>query len=132
LHAELVVLSACQTGVSIVLHGDEPMGLVRAFLYAGAHSVLVSQWPVEDLPTFLLMQHFYKDLQREADPADALQAAQVWLRELTAAQAQELLLAHAADDLTAAEWDQLTGLAPASRPFSHPRHWAAFIVVGRG
>ncbi|MCB0035729.1 MAG: CHAT domain-containing protein, partial [Anaerolineales bacterium] len=51
LRAELVTLSACQTGVSRVLRGDEPMGLVRAFLYAGARSVLVSQWPVEDLPT---------------------------------------------------------------------------------
>jgi CHAT domain-containing protein/tetratricopeptide (TPR) repeat protein len=127
LQAELVTLSACQTGVSRVLRGDEPMGLVRAFLYAGARAVLVSQWPVEDLPTFLLMQCFYGELQRAegTNPAAALQTAQVWLRELTAARTRELLAG-----LPGGGPDPLSGLPPDVCPFAHPRYWAAFILVG--
>ena len=132
LQADLVVLSACQTGLSRLLRGDEPMGLIRAFLAAGAKTVLAAQWRVEDLPTFLLMQRFYSALQAMArpDPAIALQTAQVWLRELTAAHLQTLLI-----DLSKAGLIQnqsIVGLdLPADRcPFDHPRYWAAFTLIG--
>ena len=65
-----------------MLRGDEPLGLIRAFLSAGARAVLVSQWPVADLPTFLLMQNFYGRLQGGMMVNEALQAAQTWLRKL--------------------------------------------------
>ena len=123
LSAELVALSACQTGVSRILRGDEPMGLARAFLSAGAGSVLVSLWPVEDLPTFLLMGHFYARLQAGLDPPAALLRAQVWLREARLVEIRERL----AGVPQAAE---LAGRAPQDQPFSAPRHWAAFILVG--
>ena len=55
LNAELVTLSACETGRSEVLRGEELIGLVRAFLYAGTPAVVVTLWPVDELSTLLLM-----------------------------------------------------------------------------
>lgn len=132
LRAELVILSACQTGVSRILRGDEPMGLIRAFLYVGARAVLASQWPVGDLPTFLLMQHFYGELQRAhgADPSAALHAAQVWLQELTMSQVRELLGELPVGDPRTEGGDSLAGLPPEARPFAHPCFWAPFVLVG--
>lgn len=128
LRAELVALSACQSGVSRIVRGDEPLGLVRAFLYAGAQAVLVSQWPVEDLPTALLMQRFYRELQgaAEADPARALHGAQTWLRELATAQSGALFAG--APDTPA---DLLAELPADSHPFGHPRYWAGFVLIQR-
>jgi CHAT domain-containing protein len=128
-HAELVTLSACQTGVSRVLRSDEPMGLIRAFLSAGARAVLVTQWPVEDLPAFLLIRHFYGELQRGEQASAALRAAQVWLRELTTAQAQRVL-SEGSGSAPVDEPDPFGNLSPEARPFGHPRQWAAFILVG--
>jgi hypothetical protein len=121
LKAELVTLSACQTGVSRLLRGDEPLGLVRAFLAAGARRVLVSQWAVADLPTFLLMEQFYRKLIGGAAAAAALHAAQVWLQSVTKEEVGERLV-----DLPGGEGEILGGI----RPFTHPRYWAAFILVG--
>lgn len=132
LQAELVVLSACQTGVSRILRGDEPMGLIRAFLAAGARAVLVSRWAVEDLPTFLLMYRFYSELQREpgAGLSAALFRAQRWLRALPAARAREVLAGLPAEERIARASELDGGLPPDARPFAHPRHWAAFTLVG--
>lgn len=128
LRAQLVTLSACQTGVSRVLRSDEPMGLIRAFLYAGARSVLVTQWPVEDLPTFLLMVRFYRELQ-EADLSlsQALQLAQQWLRNLTVIEVRKAL---ATQQTAVAEPELIAGLPEDSQPFAHPRYWAAFMLIG--
>ena len=132
LQAELVTLSACQTGVSRVLRGDEPMGLIRAFLYAGAKATLVSQWPVEDVPTFLLMQRFYEEMQgaQRGDPAGALHSAQVWLSELTTVQVRRLMTVLPTGGPPEREFDLLAELPPDMHPFDHPRYWAAFVLVG--
>lgn len=124
LRAELVTLSACQTGMHRLLRGDEPMGLIRAFLVAGARAVVATQWAVEDLPTLFLMGHFYAQLAATpgADPATALRDAQCWLREATAA---ELARSGAGLDGMAAPPGQ-----PSARPFSDPRHWAGFVIFG--
>jgi CHAT domain-containing protein len=133
LQADLVTLSACQTGVSRVLRGDEPFGLIRAFLAAGARAVLATQWPVEDLPTFLLMQRFYGELSsQEANLAAALQAAQIWLRQLTTAEAQAFLVALAGAGLPLNQPDPLAAFPADAQPFAHPRHWAAFALIGVG
>lgn len=128
LPVELVTLSACQTGVSQVQRGDEPMGLVRAFLTAGAGAVLVSQWAVADWPTFLLMRRFYQELMAGAEAAAALQTAQCWLQSVTVAELQTItpMLPGGPDE--AANW--LAGKEAAVRPFAHPRYWAAFVLVG--
>jgi tetratricopeptide (TPR) repeat protein len=86
LRADLVTLSACRSGVSHVLRGDEPMGLVRAFLAAGASDVIVTLWPVEDESACVLMEHLYRTLIAQSDstdPAAALHAAQIALRAYT-------------------------------------------------
>lgn len=56
------MLSAYQSGVSRLLCSNEPMGLIRGFLTAGARLVLATLWPVEDLPTYLFRIHFNDEL----------------------------------------------------------------------
>jgi CHAT domain-containing protein len=62
INANLVTLSACETGLGNISQGDELVGLSRAFLFAGSSSVLVSLWAVSDYPTSLLMANFYRYL----------------------------------------------------------------------
>ncbi|HEY0407398.1 MAG TPA: CHAT domain-containing tetratricopeptide repeat protein [Pyrinomonadaceae bacterium] len=76
LHCELVTLSACETGVSAVAPGDELIGLARGFFSAGAPSLLLSLWTVDDAATAALMTDFYRRLQAGDAPAAALRAAQ--------------------------------------------------------
>ncbi len=128
LPVELVTLSACQTGVSQIVRGDEPMGLVRAFLAAGAGAVLVSQWAVADWPTFLLMRRFYQEMMAGAEVAAALHIAQCWLQTVTAVELQFIAAALPGGAEEAANW--LAGQEEGARPFAHPRYWAAFVVVG--
>jgi len=94
LRADLVVLSACDTGQAEIQRGDELMGVARAFLYAGAASMLVSLWPVDDLATALLMDRFYRAyLQLPPGPdsaADALRQAQLALRAMLTEEALAL------------------------------------------
>jgi tetratricopeptide (TPR) repeat protein len=80
LEASLVVLSACETGVSEVGSGEDSIGLVRAFLVAGASRVLASLWPVDDHITAAFMQAFYAAMRRGADPALALRLAQIEIK----------------------------------------------------
>jgi CHAT domain-containing protein len=78
LPAEMVVLSACQTGLGKVIRGEGLVGLTRGFMYAGTPRVVVSLWSVSDVGTAELMTRFYKGiLQDGLRPAQALQAAQV-------------------------------------------------------
>jgi CHAT domain-containing protein len=70
LAAELVTLSACETGVGRLERGEGVMGLTRAFLVAGARSVIVSLWPVNDRSTATLMETFYRQLLAKGRPRD--------------------------------------------------------------
>lgn len=74
LNADLVVLSACDTGRGRVT-GDGVVGLSRSFIAAGVPSVIVSLWAVPDAPTSDLMKAFYQQLQRNPDKAQALRQA---------------------------------------------------------
>jgi CHAT domain-containing protein/Tfp pilus assembly protein PilF len=83
LPAELVVLSACQTGLGKKLNGEGLVGLTRGFMYAGAARVVASLWDVNDVATAELMKRFYRHmLQDGMRPAAALRAAQIemWKR----------------------------------------------------
>jgi CHAT domain-containing protein/Tfp pilus assembly protein PilF len=76
LEADLAVLSGCSTGLGR-LTGDGLVGLTRAFLYAGAPSVVVSLWDVSDRATAFLMDRFYAQLRAGRGKAAALRAAQL-------------------------------------------------------
>lgn len=102
LDADLVVLSACDTGGPGDETGGEALsGLARAFFYAGARSLLVSHWEVPDKPTMRLLTGTFERLtSQDISLAEALQKSQVALIEY--------------------------------RPLSHPLAWAGFTIVGDG
>lgn len=83
LSADLVTLSACQTGLGKEIRGEGLVSLTRGFMYAGAARVVVSLWNVSDEGTAELMSRFYREMLKEGKrPAAALQAAQIsMLRE---------------------------------------------------
>ncbi|BBD59023.1 TPR domain protein [Nostoc sp. HK-01] len=78
LKAELVVLSACQTGLGEEVKGEGLVGLTRGFMYAGSPRVVVSMWSVDDQATSELMKAFYKNMLKTGlTPAAALRKAQL-------------------------------------------------------
>jgi CHAT domain-containing protein len=79
LPAELVVLSACQTGLGKEVRGEGLIGLTRGFIYAGARRLTASLWQVEDAATSELMGRFYRGMlgEKRLSPASALRAAQI-------------------------------------------------------
>jgi CHAT domain-containing protein len=76
LDADLVTLSACETGLSLIANGDDMVGLTRGFLYAGSSSVVASLWKVDDRATAELMKSFYTELLN-SDKVEALRKAQL-------------------------------------------------------
>lgn len=84
LPAELVVLSACETGLGREYKGEGLVGLTQGFMYAGARRVTVSLWNVNDQATADLMARFYRGMLRDKkSPADALRTAQIEMMRLT-------------------------------------------------
>ncbi|MEJ7849414.1 MAG: CHAT domain-containing protein [Pyrinomonadaceae bacterium] len=74
--AEIVTLSACETGMNSIFAGEELLGLARGFLSAGAGSMLLSLWKVNDEAAVSLMKSFYENLHRGGSPAASLRIAQ--------------------------------------------------------
>ena len=77
LQADLVVLSACETGLGKEVKGEGLMSLMRAFMYAGASSVVVSLWNVDDESASELMVRFYRNLKTGMNKGEALRQAQL-------------------------------------------------------
>jgi len=102
LPADLVTLSACQSGVAHRREGDELFGLPRALIYAGASAVLVSLWPVDEVATGLLMYSFYLARKTGAGKAEALRRAQLALRTSTCADVIEYCTMVGGDERTVA------------------------------
>jgi CHAT domain-containing protein len=107
LSVDLVLLNGCVSGVSVRLPGDELMGLCRAWLHAGAGSVLATTWLVDDESSRVLLEQFVLnlgiDVPSESDKltkAEALRQAQIYLMRRT------------------------------RREFSNPYHWAPFSLIG--
>lgn len=80
LNADLVTLSACETGLGKIANGDDVVGLTRGFLYAGSRSIVASLWSVDDQATATLMQAFYGNL-KSMNKREALRQAQIKARE---------------------------------------------------
>ncbi|MEV0236081.1 CHAT domain-containing protein [Nonomuraea sp. NPDC050786] len=102
LPADLVTLSACQSGVAHRRKGDELFGLPRALIYAGASAVLVSLWPVDEVATGLLMYSFYLARKAGAGKAEALRTAQLAVRTATCAGVIEYCTMVGGDERTVA------------------------------
>ena len=79
--ADLVTLSACQTGLGEITGGDELVGLNRAFIYAGTHALLSSLWRVSDISTAVLIKHFYRNYVQD-NKAESLRKAQLLVKRL--------------------------------------------------
>ena len=80
LNADLVVLSACQTGLGKDVRGEGLVGLTRGFMYSGAARVMTSLWKVDDTATAELMKYFYEAMLKDKQtPASALRTAQLKL-----------------------------------------------------
>ncbi|MHB8103813.1 MAG: CHAT domain-containing protein [Methanosarcina sp.] len=97
----LLVLSACQTGLNSRKPGDDLLGLTRAFLYAGARSLIVSLWSVEAKSTFEYMKSLYIELKEGTDKAKAVQNIQI--------------------DFINGKYGDF---------YSHPYFWAPFTLIG--
>ena len=82
LPVDLVVLSACQTGLGKDIRGEGLISLTRGFFYAGASGVVASLWKVDDDATAELMKHFYREMfENGRSPAAALREAQLKMRQ---------------------------------------------------
>ncbi|MEV6956990.1 CHAT domain-containing protein [Streptomyces sp. NPDC051183] len=131
----LVVLSACHTGRGTATIGGDVVGLTRAAVTAGARHVVVSLWPVDDEAGCLTMVALYERLAEGRGVAEALAAAQRWVRGLGEAGRHAAYEALRAREGTAAA-------APGARdgqvpPFAReedrdnlPYHWAPFVHIG--
>ena len=74
--ADLVTLSACETGLGSLANGDDVVGLTRGFLYAGTGTIVASLWQVDDRATSDLMTSFYRSLGKGVSKREALRTAQ--------------------------------------------------------
>ncbi|XP_044167575.1 LOW QUALITY PROTEIN: tetratricopeptide repeat protein 28-like, partial [Acropora millepora] len=81
LRARLVVLSCCHSGRGRVLKGEGVVGIARAFLAAGARSVLVTLWAIDDEATMVFMKSFYRQLKEGKTASAAVQQSMKFLRE---------------------------------------------------
>ncbi|MCH7623085.1 MAG: CHAT domain-containing protein [Nitrospinae bacterium] len=81
INADIVTLSACQTGLGKITGGDELVGLNRAFIYAGTHSLLSSLWRVSDISTAILIKHFYRNYVVD-NKGESLRKAQLLVKRL--------------------------------------------------
>ena len=128
---DMVVLSACQTGLGEIT-GEGVFGLQRGFKKAGAKSLLMSLWKVDDNATQMLMTQFYANLIAGMDKYNALRDAQRVVREyeveknvvvnkLSSAQKRKL-------EKQGKTWIAQTEVQKI-RPYEHPKYWAAFILL---
>jgi len=137
LDADLVVLSACQSALGGAAGGEGYLGFSQALFIAGARSLVVSLWKVDDTATALLMVRFYENLlgrraglKTPMAKAEALAEAKRWVRNLTAKEAERLAKSLPAVERIGTASGRPRPAAASGRPYEHPYYWAAFILLG--
>jgi CHAT domain-containing protein len=145
LDCDLVVLSACQTGLGKYAGGEGLLGFAQAFLQKGARAVVLTRWQVDDTATALVMLRFYenllgkrKGLKEGMGRAAALAEAKQWLRGLQRRDVERLAAGLAGGVVRGTEVEALPlvkkpeapKLPSGDRPFAHPFYWAAFVLFG--
>jgi CHAT domain-containing protein len=103
MNADLVVLSACNSGQGENIKGEGVQALTRAFMYAGTQAVSVSLWAIHSMATQQLNQIFFTQLKKKRQYAEALRQAKMAMIE---GEVEEI--------------------------YSHPYFWAGFVVFGDG
>ncbi|MEL7145564.1 MAG: CHAT domain-containing protein [Bacteroidota bacterium] len=101
INADMVVLSACNTGFGTVQKGEGVMSLGNAFAYAGVSSVVMSHWQIDDKSTFTLMQEFYRNLAEGISKSEALREA------------------------------KLSMLSSNEVTYANPYYWGSFVLYGQ-
>lgn len=123
---QLVVLSACDTGIGEVKNGDGVYGLRRALFLAGAETQVMSLWPASDFATRDLMIEYHRALQRGEGRATALRQVQLRMLDGKLRNADNgksrILVTKTQTDKSAAQ--------PHAKNYSHPYYWANFIQSG--
>lgn len=150
LDADLVTLSGCRTALGKAGGGEGYLGFSQALFVAGARSLLLSLWKVDDTAAALLMTRFYENLlgafdeprklfgrvYEPGDPlpkAQALREAKAWLRGLNADEVRTLCNAYSLPLPSSLERGTAGRMGPAEvpeHPFDHPYYWSAFILIG--
>ncbi|MDS4056358.1 CHAT domain-containing tetratricopeptide repeat protein [Accumulibacter sp.] len=137
LNTELVFLSACETGLGDVQVGEGVFGLRRAFVIAGARTLIMTLWRVSDLATAILVDRFYALVLDDMPKGKALRQAQHDLRTGELGKLRPRWLSEPMRERLAAghanrrrKLDELAAMPDDFRPFTHPYYWAAFILQG--
>ena len=146
LDADMVVFSACETGLGRRAGGEGYLGFAQALFIKGARSLVLSQWAVDDAATSLLMVRFYQNLlgkrpglSKPLPKAESLDEAKRWLRNLSLDEVLAEL--NALPQRVPAQPSATPGDSTAAKPpkqpaptgptpFAHPRSWAAFMLIG--
>lgn len=133
-NADLVVLSACQTGLGKRMGGEGVVGLSTSFFFAGTPTVVMSLWKVGDVATALLMQRFYGSLSAGRPKAEALDEAKTWLRNLPRSERDRRVKADENLALLSRGFGKVVqspkGTKIEPHPFAHPHYWAGFVLTG--
>ncbi len=127
LRCELVTLSTCESGLSRVRRGDELVGLIRAFMYAGAPVLLSTLWRVDERSTLILMERFYQLVRAGTNPAEALKQAQLYLKNLTRKEVLGILVRLFTDKILRSATPSSENRAGLSAPFNPPRQAGAYL-----
>ncbi|MHA1778493.1 MAG: tetratricopeptide repeat protein, partial [Candidatus Heimdallarchaeaceae archaeon] len=107
INGSLVTLSACETALGMKVRNEGYIGFAQALFIAGARSVVLSLWKVDDRATMLLMNRFYRNIIKKGySKSYAIREAKLWLKDYTAKNGE--------------------------KPYEHPFYWAGFILMGDG
>jgi CHAT domain-containing protein len=134
LDADLVVLSACESGLGVAAGAEGYLGFAQPLFARGARSLVLSQWNVDDDATALLMARFYRNLlgKREGlkapmSKAEALAEAKRWLRVAGPLEVGAALAALPRGTIVRRD---AVKAGPSAHPYENPTYWAGFVLVG--